>query len=194
MQIALKTKNRKLTDAEEDLIRKKVGRLPRYLDNLSDAEVIVGEEHTRRGADQQVVQLTVRANGTLLRAEERDGEMPAALDMAIDKIERRIERFKGRHGHIKKGRTALGEAVSATQAGANGAGPALAEEEVEAPTYPIVRTKEFPVHPMQREDAVEQMEMLGHDFFVFWDADTKRMAVLYRRQDGDYGLLEPELA
>ncbi|MGI8586702.1 MAG: ribosome hibernation-promoting factor, HPF/YfiA family [Chloroflexia bacterium] len=188
MQISVKGKNRKISAAEEDLIRKKLARLPHYLEHLREAEVIISAEHPHRGADQQVVQLTVRANGTLLRAEEHAGDMPTALDAATAKLERLIERYKGRHERNKKGRTPLGEAV------------ALEEPEVAPPVdegfsaRPIVRTKRFEMQPMPREDAVEQMELLGHNFFVFWDADTKRTAVLYRRQDGDYGLLEPEMA
>ena len=130
----------------------------------------------------------MRANGTLLRAEERDDDMQAALDLALDKLQRRIERFKGRN-HAKKGRTHLGAALAPDSVVES------AEEDAEAPPIrPIVRTKRFPMQPMQREDAVEQMELLGHSFFVFWDADTKHMSVLYRRSDGNYGLLEPELA
>ena len=190
MQISLKTKNRKLTPAEEDLIRKKVTRLPRYMDQLTEAEVLVGTEHTRRGIDTHVVQLTIHANGTLLRAEERDDEMLTAFDATIAKIERRIERYRGRRERNKKGRTHLGVAMAEPAA-------ATAQEEedaAETTLRPIVRTKRFVVQPMAREDAVEQMELLGHSFFVFWDADTKHMAVLYRRQDGNYGLLDPELA
>jgi putative sigma-54 modulation protein len=186
MQIALKAKNRKLSETEEDLIRKKVSRLPRYLDQITEAEVIVGQERPRRGADQQVVQLTVRANGTLLRAEESDPEMQAALDAALAKVERRIERFRGRRERNKKGRSSLGEALVPPA-------PEGEPEDEDTAARAIVRTKRFVVQPMEREDAVEQMELLGHSFFVYMDAETKHMSVLYRRQDGNYGLLEPVL-
>jgi len=186
MQIALKAKNRKLSETEEDLIRKKVSRLPRYLDQITEAEVIVGQERPRRGADKQVVQLTVRANGTLLRAEESDPEMQAALDAALAKVERRIERFRGRRERNKKGRSSLGEALVPPA-------PEGESEDEDTAARAIVRTKRFVVQPMEREDAVEQMELLGHSFFVYMDAETKHMSVLYRRQDGNYGLLEPVL-
>jgi putative sigma-54 modulation protein len=188
MQISVKTKNRKLSAAEEDMIRKKVGRLPRYLDNLSDAEIIVASEKTHRGVDKQVVQLTVRANGTLLRAEESDPEMQTALDAALDKVERRIARYKGRYENKRRGASRLGTALAPPDE------EEAEEDEESTPSRPIVRTKRFVVQPMAKEDAVEQMELLGHSFFVFFDADTKRMGVLYRRQAGDYGVLEPELA
>jgi putative sigma-54 modulation protein len=185
MQIALKTKNCKLTSGDEALIRKKVGRLPRYLDHMTDAEVIVESERLRRGGDRQIVQLTIRANGALLRAEESDPELQAALDAAIDKVERRIERYRGRRERNKKGRTPLGEAVSP---------PPEVEEEDGAVPQSVVRTKRFVAPPMEQEDAIEQMELLGHSFFVFFDPESKGMAVLYRRHDGSYGVLQPQIA
>jgi len=188
MQLALKTKNCKLTAGDEALIRKKVARLPRYLDHLSEAEVIVGAEHPRRGPDTQVVQITVRANGTLLRAEESDADLQAALDMALDKVERRIERYRGRYERNKKGRTPLGTAVAPADEAA------AVDTEDEAAPRAVVRTKRFAVQPMVEEDAVEQMELLGHSFFVFYDSENKRISVVYRRADGNYGILVPELA
>ncbi len=191
MQVNIKSKNLRVKPADEALMRKKVERLARYLEQLSDAEVIVGEEKTKTGPERTVVQLTVRANGTLLRAEEEDSELLSAFDAAIGKIERRIERFKGR-ARRRKGAMPTSIAVVAAP---NGAEPAAEDgDEAEEEQRPIVRTKQFTVRPMSHEDAVEQMELLGHNFFVFFDPDTKRMSVLYRRNDGDYGVLQPELA
>ena len=187
MQVSIKTKNLRVRPNEEEMIRKKVERLSRYLDQLSEAEVVLGSEKNSRGPDRRVVQLTVRANGALLRAEEEHEELLSAFDAAVNKMERRIQRFKGRWSSRRKGVPGLAEAVapSAEDVESEDAGDEL------EPPRPIVRTKRFQVRPMTREDAVEQMELLGHDFFVFWDADTKHMGVLYRRDDGDYGLIEP---
>ncbi len=190
MQITLKSKSRKLNPAEDEAIRKKLARLPRYLDQISEAELIVGTEQPHRGPDQQVVQLTVRANGTLLRAEERDVELQTAVDAALDKVERRIERYKGRYERKRKGAARLATVMVDDAAVA---APADDEEVEAAPPLPVVRTKRFPVPPMTQEDAVEQMELLGHSFFIFRDADTTNLGVLYRRQNGTYGVLEPEL-
>ncbi len=191
MQITLKSKHRKLNPAEDETIRKKLARLPRFLDQISEAELIVGTEQPHRGPDQQVVQITVRANGTLLRAEERDVELQTAVDAALDKVERRIERYKGRYERKRKGAARLAT-VMADEAAV--AAPDDEDEETEAaPVHPVVRTKRFPVPPMTQDDAVEQMELLGHNFFIFRDADTTNLGVLYRRQDGTYGVLEPEL-
>lgn len=190
MQITLKSKTRKLNPAEDEAIRKKLARLPRFLDQISEAELIVGTEQPHRGPDQQVVQLTVRANGTLLRAEERDVELQTAVDAALDKVERRIERYKGRYERKRKGAARLASMMADTTFAASDD----EDDETEAaPTHPVVRTKRFPVPPMTQEDAVEQMELLGHSFFIFRDADSTNLGVLYRRQDGTYGVLEPEL-
>jgi putative sigma-54 modulation protein len=185
MQVTLKSKNRKLTPAEDEAIRRKLDRLPRYLEQISEAEVIVGSEHPHRGADQEVVQLTVRANGTLLRAEEKDPDWSAAFDLALDKIERRIQRYKGRFDR-KKRRQRLSEAMAADL------DTEMEDEADEAEARPVVRTKRFAVVPMTLEDAVEQMELLGHTFFLFRDSESKQLGVLYRRTDGTYGVLEPD--
>ena len=184
MQLTVRTKDRKLTPAEDEHIRKKINRL-RHLENVTDAEVVVTQEHSKRG-ELQTVQLTLRATGVLVRAEERDLELFNALDAALANIDRRIERFKGRHVRRRKSRSDR-DSLPVVLNGAE------EEEEEEEAARPIVRTKRFTVQPMTKEDAVEQMELLDHPFFVYWDADDKQFAVLYRRHDGAYGVLEPEL-
>lgn len=189
MQLTVRTKDRKLTPAEDEHIRKKVNRLSRHLENVTDAEIVVTQERSKRG-ELQTVQLTLRANSVLLRAEESDLELFNALDAALDNIDRRIERFKGRHARRRKSQSNR----DALPVVLNGATDAEEEEDDEPEaTRPVVRTKRFTVQPMTKEDAVEQMELLDHPFFVYWDAEDKQFAVLYRRHDGTYGVLEPEL-
>jgi putative sigma-54 modulation protein len=185
MELTIKTHDRKLSASEEDLIRKKLNRLPRHLDDISDAEVVVTQER-RRGGDLQIVQLTLRAHGTLLRAEESDRDLPVALDATLSRMDRHIERYKGRYARRRKSHS---DRDALPLVGADGA----AEPDAEEPPGPTVRTKRFTVQPMVREEAIEQMELLGHTFFIYWDADDKQYAVLYRRHNGDYGVLEPEL-
>jgi putative sigma-54 modulation protein len=122
--------------------------------------------------------LTVRSKGTLLRAEERSADMFTSIDAIVDKMYRQIVRYKGKRYGRGRGPGEL---------------PPMEELEEEAPPS-IVRTKRFQVVPMDEEEAIEQMELLGHDFFVFFNVNTDGMNVLYRRKDGNYGLLEPELA
>jgi ribosomal subunit interface protein len=189
MQLTLRTKNRKLSNQEEELIRKKIDRL-RHLDQVSEGEVIVSHERSKRG-DLQTVQLTLNARGALLRAEESDAELNTALDAALAKIDTRLERYKGRRAR-RRNSSSVRTTVPVVLDGAE-----AAPEEDEADdelARPVVRTKRFTVQPMTKEEAVEQMELLGHSFFIYWDADDKLYAVVYRRQSGDYGVLQPELA
>ena len=128
--------------------------------------------------DRQVAQLTVRSKGTFLRAEERTADMFASIDAIVDKMYRQIVRYKGKRYGRGRGPGEI---------------PPVEEFEEEVPPR-IVRTKRFQVAPMDEEEAVEQMELLGHDFFVFFNVDTNEVNVIYRRKDGNYGLIEPELA
>jgi putative sigma-54 modulation protein len=191
MQLTLRTKNRKLSPREEELIRKKIDRL-RHLDQVSDAEVVVSQERNKRG-DMQIIQLTLHAHGTLLRSEESDTEFNTALDAALAKIDTRLERYKGRWVRRRKSHSdrdtlpVVLDGVEATDDEGDD------EEDLES-ARPVVRTKRFAVQPMTKEEAVEQMELLGHSFFIYWDADDKLYAVVYRRNSGDYGVLQPELA
>jgi putative sigma-54 modulation protein len=129
--------------------------------------------------------VTIWANGSILRAEEKSADLFAAVDAVTDKMERQIERFKGK----RRRRRQQGAPAAAFPASLE------MEEEEEAGSGPaIVRVKQFPISPMSVEEAIDQMELLGHDFFVFYNADTNSMNVVYRRKDGNYGLLQPELA
>ena len=178
MQLIIQGKNMEVTDRLQEYIEKKVGKLDRYLPTITEARMELSVEGAKSAKDRQVAQLTVRSKGTLLRAEERTADMFASIDAIVDKMYRQIVRYKGkRYG---RGR---------------GPGEIPPVEEVEEEEPPrIVRIKRFQVAPMDEEEAVEQMELLGHDFFVFFNVETNEMNVIYRRKDGNYGLIEPELA
>jgi putative sigma-54 modulation protein len=179
MQLIIQGKNIEITDRLREYVEKKVGKLDRYLPTITEARMELSVEGAKSAKDRQVAQLTVRTRGTLLRAEERSVDMFATIDAIVDKMYRQIVRYKGKRYGRGRG---PGEA------------PPVAElEEEEAPSR-IVRTKRFQVIPMDEEEAIEQMELLGHDFFVFFNVNTNEMNVLYRRKDGNYGLIEPELA
>ena len=139
-----------------------------------------------RNAEQRlVVQVTIASEGTLLRGEQSGSDLHAAIDAVADVLDRQIGRFKGKLQ--RRDRTSIGRAITAAE---EGAAPA-AEPEVESGK--LVRTKMFHVESMTPEDATDQMELLGHDFFVFLNTTTDRLGVVYRRRDGDYGLLDPQL-
>jgi putative sigma-54 modulation protein len=141
---------------------------------------------TKAAEKRYVAQVTINTHGALLRGEERASNITAAIDSVVDVLNRQIERFKGRLYRSKR-RTPPTKQLAAE----------LTEPEEEALVVEgrgIVKVKRFPVKPMSPEEAVEQMELLSHDFFIFFNADNDHFSVLYRRVDGDYGLIEPELA
>jgi putative sigma-54 modulation protein len=188
MQIILKGKNVEVTDWLRQYVEKKVNKLDRYLPDIQEARVELSVQKTRSSQDRQVAQLTVRGNGLILRAEERTDDMFAAIDAVIDKMHRQIARYKGK----RKDRW-QGQGPARAEAELPPLDAEILEELTEEQTGRIVRVKRFAVSPMDEEEAIEQMELLGHDFFVFFNPNSGKLSVLYRRKDGNYGLLEPEL-
>ena len=185
MKLTIQTRNVELTDWLEQYVEKKIGRLERYLPDIDEARVELREENTRSAADRAIAQVTLRSRRTILRAEERSGDIFASIDAVSDKLERRIERFKGKRARNHK--RAVAQANILTEAM-----PPL-EEETPDEGSRIVRVKHFEVQPMDPEEAIEQMELLGHDFYVFLNADSGEINVVYRRRENDYGLLQPEI-
>jgi putative sigma-54 modulation protein len=182
MELSIKGRNVDVTDRLNDYVEKKIGKLDRYLPTISEAWVELSTEGARAAQDRQVCQVTVRANGTILRAEERSDDMFTSIDAVLDKMYRQIARYKGKRKNRWRGSAVPMEPL-----------PLEAEEMYDEETSNIVRTKRFRMTPMGPDEAVEQMELLGHDFFVFYNADEGQVNVIYRRKDGDYGLLQPEL-
>ncbi len=174
-------RNVDVTDALKDYIKRKTERLDRYFDNIVDAKVVLslaGSPHVERRAKAEI-QLNVP--GGLIRVEESDPDMYAAIDRAVEVLEKQLKRFKGR---------LVGKRHSGHAAPAAPAAPAeFSEEEEYEPE--IVRVKRFEMKPMMPEDAALQMEALGHTFFVFRNAESGEISVIYRRHDGNYGLIEP---
>jgi len=182
MELTIKGKNVEITDRLSDYVEKKIGKLDRYLPSISEAWVELTSEGTRAAEDRQVCQVTVRANGTILRAEVRSDDMFTSIDAVLDKMYRQIARYKGKRQNRWRGAAIPIEPL-----------PFDDEDDYDEEMSTIVRTKRFRMIPMGADEAIEQMELLGHDFFVFYNADDGQVNVIYRRKDGDYGLLQPEL-
>lgn len=186
VQVEINVRNMELSDRLNDYVEKKVGKLDRYLDTIEEAQVDLTYAKTARSAqDRQVAQVTVRGKGVLLRAEERTEDIFASIDLVMDKLYRQIERYKGRRWKAR------GDGRSAAEA-------APLEEPVETeevlPEKDIVRRKRHLLTPMDEREAIEQMTLLSHnDFFVFLNAATNQVNVLYRRRDGSFGLIETEV-
>jgi len=177
MQLIIKAKNIEVTEWLRQYVETKIGKLDRYLPSITEARVELSTEKVKSAQDSQVAQVTLRSNGTILRAEERTNDIFASIDAVLDKIHRQIARYKGKRR--ARGRRARGEPIPI--------------EELEEETHRIVRVKQFSMIPMTQDEAIEQMELLGHDFFVFFNSEVEGINILYRRKDGDYGLLQPEL-
>jgi putative sigma-54 modulation protein len=194
MPLVIKGKNVEVNDQLRSYVTRRLGKLDRYLDNILSAQVELSAEKTRSTETRQVVQVTVDANGTILRGEEKAADMYAAVDAVTDKMERQIKRYKERlyhRGKMAAGRSpalpTLAEAVMPAEA-------EVAEEEEEEIEGRLVRTKMIDLKPMSAEEAIEQMELLGHNFFVFLNTENDGINVVYKRLDGNYGLLVPARA
>ena len=188
MELIVKSRNAKVSERQRAHIEEKMNKLARYLDQISKMTIEIAEEQRRtEGVVHRVQATLVGEHGVLLRADQRAAELYAAVDEVADTLQRQIKRYKEKHWRRGKLRRQGGEIVEAAPEVANGAA-AVAEEQRPR----IMRTKEFEVKPMFSDEAVEQMELLGHNFFVFRDAETSRINVLYRREDGNYGLIVPD--
>lgn len=194
MEISVLGRNLKVTPQLEDYTLKKVNRLDRFLPNIAEIRVEYERQHTRRGENLSVAQITVRhKRGAILRSQETvPGEMEHALNQAIDKMYRQIQRFKGKRS--RKGRERFSATLEELSVAEEIPGEMLAEEEAEEVTEPeITRRKTVIVEAMTETEAIEQMELLGHTFFVYFDQNAGGIVVLYKRKMGDYGLLIPKL-
>jgi putative sigma-54 modulation protein len=174
MLVTVTGKNVEVTPALRDYAEKKVAKINKFFEKSPiETKVTFSTERSKHKVD-----ITVQVNGILLRGEEGTGDMYASIDGAIDKIERQVHKFKTR---INRKFREDNKVVVASSPQA---------EEVAAPV--IKRTKRFAIKPMSVEEAVMQMDLLGHDFYVFSNSDTEEVNVVYRRKDGNYGLIEPE--
>jgi putative sigma-54 modulation protein len=183
VELQVKGRNVNLTPSLKDYAEKRLSKLDRHLNGSTRVELeLIGERNPSIGAN-QVAEGTVWTNGPVLRAREAAHDMKAAIDLLVDKLDRQAQKLhdKRRRGPARH-RKHMGDDV-------------MAQTEPEIPDEsPIVKTKQFAVKPMTPDEAVLQLELIGHDFFVFQNAETDTVNVIYRRRDGGYGLIEPQLA
>jgi len=179
-------RNMRLTDNTREYVEKKAAKLERHLPGIDEVRVELSHAKTaRNAADRQVAQITVRGKKFMLRTEERADDLHAAFDLALEKIQRQMDRYKGKHYHGRGDGRSAAEIFEEDELPVDDTGELLPL---------IARRKKFVVLPMNEEEAVEQMRLLGHDnFFVFFNAENNSMQVLYRRRNGTYGLIEPVL-
>lgn len=177
MEVLLEGRNYEISDTASDYIEKKVGKLSRRLRTIDKVKVEITSEATKDANSRFVAQLTATVRDTLLRAEHRAADLYTAINSAVDAMEGQLERYKGKRYDTKRRANRSGKDAIASE-----------EEKTE-----FVRVKRFEVRPMYPEEAAHQMELLGHQFFLFYNADSDELNVVYLRKDGNYGLIQPVL-
>jgi putative sigma-54 modulation protein len=177
VRLSVKGKNVDLSPSLKEYAQKKLAKLEKHLSDGTQVELELAAERNPSIGESQIAEATVWTKGPVLRARESSQDMKASIDLLVEKLERQAQRYRE-----KRRRSA---------ARGHEAPPA---PPVDASNPEIVKTKQFAVKPMSPEEAVLQLELIGHDFFVFQNADTNDVNVLYRRRDGNYGLIEPQVS
>ena len=173
MKVTVVTKNIELTPALKDMVEKKVSKLDKYFESDVNAKATLSVQKNRHR-----IEVAIPFNGILLRAEEMTEDMYKSIDKVEEKLERQIRKQRTKLARKHNNSLKFSELVADAQ-----------EDEHQGK---VVKTKKFAVKPMDVEEAILQMELIGHNFFVYKDAETNEISVLYKRKDGDYGLLEPD--
>jgi putative sigma-54 modulation protein len=177
MRLQVKGKNVEVTEAIHTYAERKLGKLARQLADPTRVELELAVERNPSIADNQVAEATIWTKGPTLRAREASADMKASIDLLVEKLERQVTRYRQKRRHEHE-----------WHAGSNNSHSNAVPSE-EGPV--IVKTKQFTLNPLTPEDAVLQLELVGHDFYVFRNADSGEINVVYRRADGGYGLIEP---
>ncbi|GAI14864.1 unnamed protein product, partial [marine sediment metagenome] len=169
MELQITDKNARLSPTLRSYIERKLSKLSRHLPNIMESKVEITEEKTKSPQQHFVVQVTINSSGTLLRGEERGEDLFTAIDKVVAIMNRQIEHYKGKL--YRKGR------------GSSLARGEFSQEVETAPPKRVIKVKRFAIKPMSVDEAIDQMELLGHDFFLFFNADTEELNLLYRRKD-----------
>lgn len=192
MDVQIKTKDLKATPDLRDYAQGRVNKLDRFIGRVTDAKLELTHERPRTGGDRIVAQLTVAARHTILRAEEQHADIHRAIDLVVDKMLVQIRRFHSKRTDRSR-RPSVAEFVTLPDLEAAD----LAELDAAIDNVDgtdgaeVVRTKRFDLKPMTSGEAIDQLELLGHDFYMFLNAEDSRVNVVYRRKRGDYGLIQP---
>ena len=192
MEIQVKARDYKLSPDLRQFIQERVDKLDRFIGRVTDAKLELVHEHPRTGGERIKAQLTIHSGHSVLRAEEQHAEVRRAVDLVVEKMARRVKRFhskRAEHGrrHLVPGFPTLPELSPDAVADLGD----LETDDEQDGNRQVVRTKRFALKPMSSDEAIDHLELLGHDFFVFLNAEDNQVNVLYRRKNGDYGLIQP---
>jgi len=174
MQINFSSKNVPISPTLQEYAEKKLSKLSRFFDNIENIEVIFSEEDWKDGSRAHKVEVTIKANGKIIKASEANQDFRSSIDLVVDKLEAQLKKYKEKMIDREKRAPSLTEMFT---------------KEEEEKNKKVVKVKRFSLKPMDIEEAILQMELLGHGFFVFLDADTYKTSILYKRKDGNYGLI-----
>ncbi|KIL40662.1 sigma-54 modulation protein [Gordoniibacillus kamchatkensis] len=180
MKISIRGQHMEVTEALRSYVEKKLSRLERYFETPPTSEGYVTLSVVK---GMQTVEVTIPLPGMLLRAEERNNDMYASIDLVVDKLERQIRKNKTKVNRRLRQEAGMRDLFRVD--------PSRFQDEEE--DLEVVRTKQFTLKPMDVEEAILQMNMIGHNFFVFANLDTEQINVVYKRNDGKYGLIEPAM-
>ena len=181
MRLEVKGRNVEVNDAIRRYAAEKLDRIEKQLPETTQIEVELQVEKNPSIADHHIAEATVWTKGSTIRARERSVGMEASIDQLVDKLERQVKRYREKRSRRETGRRANGTAPEE---------PTFTEEQLERM---IVKSKQFDLQPLTPEEATVELELIGHDFFVFVNVDTGKQNVVYRREGGGYGLIEPQV-
>ena len=178
MRLQVKGRNVEVSEQIRTYAEEKLGKLDRHLADPTRVELELAVERNPSIAGNHIAEATIWTKGPVLRARESSSDMKASIDQLVDKLERQVKRYRDKRRPRKHDRP-------------SGATPEPVALEPPEEGRTIVKTKQFAIKPMAPDEAVLQLELVGHDFFVFRNAESDETNVVYRRRDGDYGLIEP---
>ena len=184
MRLQVKGRNLDVTDSIRSYAEQKLKKLDKQLNDATEIELELAVEKNPSISANHVAEATVWTKGPVLRAKEASSDMRASIDLLVDKLERQVSRYREKRQDRRHGDPHRNGGHGAAEAGTH-----RKTNEEGGPV--IVKTKQFSLHPMSAEEAVNQLELVGHDFFVFRNEESNEINVIYRRNDGGYGLIEP---
>ena len=191
MKVTIEGKNIELTKSIKDYVHEKIARLGKHYDPIikgHEVTVKLSVEKNPRITDNNVTEVTIFLDGKIIRSEQASEDMYASIDLVIDKLDRQIKKYKDkvyRSMQHHKERPLPNPELSGVLIEENN------KETNNSSDGKIIKTKRFKIHPMTPEEATEHLDLISHDFYVFVNSKTKKINTIYRRKDGDYGLIEP---
>ena len=193
MELQITGINIQITPVIRRYVERKMGRLNKHLPNIIESKVEISEEKTKSAQQRYLVRSTVASPGAAFHGDERGEDLFRAIDKLSAIMTRQLEHYKGKHYEQKKKGNPLARSAGNEATEAIETIETIEATETTEHVRKVVKVKHFALKPMTTTEAIEQMELMGHSFFLYFDAEVEEFKLLYRRKDGDYGLIEPEI-